>query len=134
MFPFISEEQVLASYYACKDKQFSNIRHSLLCLLNAIFAFATYISAMPGEAITKCATEADIYYHRTLAARASGTRGSNDVEQGDKKRTFCFPITSRIADLRQYNLCFFWACTARVLSVPKKHVLYMAWQCKLHSN
>ncbi|WJG35924.1 transcriptional regulatory protein GAL4 [Fusarium oxysporum Fo47] len=81
MFPFISEEQVLASYYACKDKQFSNIRHSLLCLFNAIFAFATYISAMPGEAITKCATEADIYYHRALAARASGTRGSNDVEQ-----------------------------------------------------
>lgn len=81
MFPFVSEKQVLASYYASKDKQFSGLRHSLLCLFNAIFAFATYISAKPEQAITKCATEADVFFNRALALRSSGARQSNDLEE-----------------------------------------------------
>lgn len=82
MFPFINEKQVLASYYSFKRKQFSGMPRSLLCLFNAIFAFATYISAKPEQAVPKNAAESDVFFSRALALCSNNNQQSSDIETG----------------------------------------------------
>lgn len=83
MFPFISEKQVLESYYASKRNQFSGINRSFLGLLNAIFAFATYISAKPEQEVPKSAAESEIFFGRALTLCANDNQQSSDIETGE---------------------------------------------------
>ncbi|KAI1505319.1 fungal-specific transcription factor domain-containing protein [Biscogniauxia marginata] len=80
LFPFISERKVLASYQHWKDRRFSGIPRSLLCLFNAIFAFATYMSAKPGEVVSKKAVESDTFFNRALGLSALSYQQTSDIE------------------------------------------------------
>lgn len=82
LFPFISERRVYASYHALNTKCSSESRKSLLCLLNAIFAFATLMNAKNGHPDSKNAAEADVFYFRALALIPRSYEGSSDIETG----------------------------------------------------
>ncbi|KAJ6277903.1 hypothetical protein J3E71DRAFT_184006, partial [Bipolaris maydis] len=85
MFLFISEKQVLNNFYLLKNKDTSDARKSWLCLLNAIFAFATLMNA-EGEIQDKsCAVDADVFYNKALALNNLISHGSADLETGENK-------------------------------------------------
>ncbi|KAI5916998.1 fungal-specific transcription factor domain-containing protein [Camillea tinctor] len=80
LFPFISEKKILSSYHYWKNRQFQGITSSLLCLFNAIFAFAAYMSAKPGQVVSKKATESDAFFNRALRLSALPYRQTSDIE------------------------------------------------------
>ncbi|GIZ46982.1 hypothetical protein CKM354_001008400 [Cercospora kikuchii] len=64
LFPFVCKQQVLQAYNAAKVAGFSGVSRPLLCLLNVIFAFATYISIHPGSASKADANDAEVFFQR----------------------------------------------------------------------
>ena len=82
MFPFISENKVMSSYYHFKERHFSGIPRSFLCLLNMMFAFATYISAKPEQAVSKSAAESEIFFNRAFHLSSNGFSQANDLQSG----------------------------------------------------
>ncbi|CAK1362484.1 unnamed protein product [Cercospora beticola] len=64
LFPFVCKQQVLQAYNAAKVTGFSGVPRPLLCLLNVIFAFATYISIHPGSASEADANDAEVFFQR----------------------------------------------------------------------
>ncbi|KAH0831548.1 hypothetical protein FOPE_00461 [Fonsecaea pedrosoi] len=67
LFPYIHEQDILRTYSAARRNRFSAVSRSWLCLVNAIFAFATYISAKPDQSAEKNAAESEIFIERAQA-------------------------------------------------------------------
>ncbi|KIW16954.1 hypothetical protein PV08_04145 [Exophiala spinifera] len=71
LFPYIHEESVLRTYANARRNRLTAVSRSWLCLLNVIFAFATYITAKPDQTAEKNAAESDVFIERAQAL-ASG--------------------------------------------------------------
>ncbi|KAK6379813.1 hypothetical protein LTS17_005886 [Exophiala oligosperma] len=67
LFPYIHEESVLRTYANARRNRLTAVSRSWLCLLNVIFAFATYISAKPDQTAEKNAAESDVFIERAQA-------------------------------------------------------------------
>lgn len=83
LFPFIHEEGVLRTYAAARQNRFAAVGRSWLCLLNVIFAFATYISARPDQSAEKNAAESEIFIERAQALAAEIELKSANLETGN---------------------------------------------------
>ncbi|KIV85748.1 hypothetical protein PV11_01410 [Exophiala sideris] len=70
LFPYIHEEGILRTYATARRNRFAGVSRSWLCLLNVIFAFATYISARPDQPAEKNAAESGIFIERAQALAA----------------------------------------------------------------
>lgn len=70
LFPYIHEQAILRTYSAARRNRFTAVSRSWLCLINVIFAFATYISARPDQSAEKNAAESEIFIGRAQALSA----------------------------------------------------------------
>ncbi|KAK4944001.1 hypothetical protein LTR10_016522 [Elasticomyces elasticus] len=82
LFPYIHEEGVLRTYATARRNRFAGVSRSWLCLLNVIFAFATYISARPDQPAEKTAAESGIFIERAQALAAEIELKSASLETG----------------------------------------------------
>lgn len=64
LFPYIHEQEILRTYSAARRNRFTAVSRSWLCLVNVIFAFATYISDRPDQSAEKNAAESEIFIGR----------------------------------------------------------------------
>ncbi|KIX01785.1 uncharacterized protein Z518_09512 [Rhinocladiella mackenziei CBS 650.93] len=80
LFPYIHEQDILRSYSAARRNRFTSVGRSWLCLLNVIFAFATYISARPDQPAEKNAAESEIFIERAQALSADIELKSANLE------------------------------------------------------
>ncbi|OAP63482.1 hypothetical protein AYL99_02709 [Fonsecaea erecta] len=80
LFPYIHEQDILRTYSAARRNRFSAVSRSWLCLVNAIFAFATYISAKPDQTAEKNAAESEIFIERAQALSAEIEMKSASLE------------------------------------------------------
>jgi hypothetical protein len=67
LFPYIHEQAILRTYSAARQSRFTAVSRSWLCLINVIFAFATYISANPDQSAEKNAAESEVFIERAQA-------------------------------------------------------------------
>ncbi|OCT54128.1 C6 transcription factor [Cladophialophora carrionii] len=70
LFPYIHEQDILRTYSTARQNRFTAVSRSWLCLVNVIFAFATYISARPDQSAEKNAAESEIFIERAQALSA----------------------------------------------------------------
>lgn len=82
MYPFVSVPDVLEAYDAFTKTQFSRVSRSWLSLFNAIFAFATYISAAPASSTSKNIEQADVFFNRSLALVTGSALRFPDIPSG----------------------------------------------------
>ncbi|OAL32981.1 hypothetical protein AYO22_00066 [Fonsecaea multimorphosa] len=80
LFPYIHEQDILRTYSAARRNRFTAVSRSWLCLINAIFAFATYISAKPDQSAEKNAAESEIFIERAQALSAEIEMKSASLE------------------------------------------------------
>ncbi|KAG9773388.1 AAT family amino acid transporter, partial [Aureobasidium melanogenum] len=80
LFPYIHEQEILRTYSAARKNRFAAVSRSWLCLLNGIFAFATYISARPDQSVWKNAAESEIFMERAQALSADIELKSANLE------------------------------------------------------
>lgn len=88
LFPYIHEQAILRTYSAARKNGFTAVSRSWLCLLNVIFAFATYISARPDQSVWKNAAESKIFMERAQALSAELELKSANLETGKCASTF----------------------------------------------
>lgn len=82
LFPYIHEEGILRTYAAARRNRFAAVSRSWLCLLNTIFAFATYVSARPDQPAEKNAAESEIFIERAQALATEIELKSASLETG----------------------------------------------------
>jgi hypothetical protein len=82
LFPYIHEQDILRTYSAARRNRFTAVSRSWLCLVNVIFAFATYISARPDQSAEKNAAESEIFIERAQALSAEIEMKSASLETG----------------------------------------------------
>jgi hypothetical protein len=82
LFPYIHEQNILRTYSAARRNRFTAVSRSWLCLINVIFAFATYISARPDQSAEKNAAESEIFIERAQALSAEIEMKSASLETG----------------------------------------------------
>lgn len=82
LFPYIHEEEILRTYTRAKENHFAGVSRSWLCLLNVIFAFATYVSARPDLPAEKNATESEVFFERAQGLSAEIDMKSANVQTG----------------------------------------------------
>lgn len=87
LFPYIHEQDILRTYSAARRNKFTAVSRSWLCLVNVIFAFATYISARPEQPAEKNAAESEVFIERAQALSADIELKSANLESG----TYCRP-------------------------------------------
>ena len=80
LFPYIHEQDILRTYSAARRSRFTVVSRSWLCLVNVIFAFATYISAKPDQSAEKNAAESEIFIERAQALSAEIEMKSASLE------------------------------------------------------
>ncbi|KAJ9615634.1 hypothetical protein H2200_001709 [Cladophialophora chaetospira] len=83
LFPYIHQQDILRTYSAARRNRFTAVSRSWLCLINVIFAFATYISANPNQSAEKNAAESEIFIERAQALSAEIEMKSASLETGD---------------------------------------------------
>jgi hypothetical protein len=117
LFPYIHEQDILRTYSAARRHRFTAVSRSWLCLVNVIFAFATYISAKPDQSAEKNAAESEIFIERAQSLAAEIEMKSASLETGkfSVSRDEIVP-----ADLFQCNACCSWPNIGRVPSGPTK--------------
>lgn len=67
LFPFIDQAHVLRAYTTAKKQHFARMNRSLLALINAILAIATYVSAnpmLPDRSVETNAAESKVFLER----------------------------------------------------------------------
>lgn len=64
LFPYVYKPDVLEAYASAKAKRFVGVSRPVLCLLNIIFAFATYISLNPETLAEEDARAAEAFFQR----------------------------------------------------------------------
>ncbi|KAJ9502334.1 hypothetical protein H2202_002399 [Exophiala xenobiotica] len=67
LFPYVHETGVLGTFVAVRRNRYTAVSRSWLCLLNVIFAFATYLSARPDQTAEQNAAESEIFIERAQA-------------------------------------------------------------------
>ena len=82
LFPYIHEQGILRTYSAARQSRFTAVSRSWLCLINVIFAFATYISAKPDQSAEKNAAESEVFIERAQALSAEMEMKSASLETG----------------------------------------------------
>jgi hypothetical protein len=82
MFPYMHEQAILDSYYNAKEHRFAAVSRSWLCLLNVIFAFATYITAHPEQSTEKNAAESEVFIDRAQALSSEIQMKHATIETG----------------------------------------------------
>lgn len=82
LFPYIHEQEILRTYSAARRNRFASVSRSWLCLVNVIFAFATYISARPDQSVEKNAAESEIFIERAQALSTEIEMKSANLETG----------------------------------------------------
>lgn len=88
LFPYIHEQDVLRTYSAARRNKFTAVSRSWLCLVNVIFAFATYISARPDQPAEKNAAESEVFIERAQALSVDIDLKSANLESGEYSRVF----------------------------------------------
>lgn len=91
LFPYIHEESVLRTYANARRNRLTAVSRSWLCLLNVIFAFATYISAKPDQTAEKNAAESDVFIERAQALASEIELKSARLETGEYGSILCMP-------------------------------------------
>ncbi len=86
LFPYVHEEGVLRAYAAARQNRFMAVGKSFLCLVNVIFAFATYISARPDQTAEKNAAESEIFIERAQALVSDIELKSTNLETGEHRQ------------------------------------------------
>lgn len=64
LFPYISKSYITSSYEAARTRNFSGVKRSWLCLLNMIFAFATFTKISPHESMENNILSSKPYFNR----------------------------------------------------------------------
>jgi hypothetical protein len=82
LFPYIHEQDILRTYSAGRRNRFSGVSRSWLCLVNVIFAFATYISARPDQSAERNAVESEVFIERAQLLSAEIEIRSANLETG----------------------------------------------------
>ena len=80
LFPYIHEQEIVRTYSAARRSRFTVVSRSWLCLINVIFAFATYISAKPDQSAEKNAAESEVFIERAQALAAEIDMKSASLE------------------------------------------------------
>ena len=126
LFPYVHEGEILRSYAAAKENHFVSVSRSWLCLLNVIFAFATYISAHPEQPAEKNAADSEIFIERAQALSSEIELRTASIETGGQSYIPSFseltdslsssvpvindPISSRNAKIGA-NMESSWTCS-----------------------
>lgn len=101
LFPYIHEQDILRTYSAARRNRFTAVSRSWLCLVNVMFAFATYISARPDQPAEKNAAESEIYIERAQALSAEIEMKSANLETGKRLRvTFSKALALAVSNAR----------------------------------
>ena len=82
LFPYVHETGVLGTFAAVRRNRFTAVSRSWLCLLNVIFAFATYLSARPDQTAEQNAAESEIFIERAQALASEIELKSASLETG----------------------------------------------------
>lgn len=83
LFPYIHEQDIMRTYSAARRNKFTAVSRSWLCLVNVIFAFATYISARPEQPAEKNAAESEVFIERAQALSVDIDLKSANLESGE---------------------------------------------------
>lgn len=86
LFPYIHEQEILRTYSTARRNRFVSVSRSWLCLLNVIFAFATYISARPDQPAEKNAAESEVFMERAQALADEIELKSANLESGKSRQ------------------------------------------------
>lgn len=133
MYPFICRREVIQTYENFSRNHFVGVSSSWLCLFNAIFAFATYISASPTDSATANMKHADVFFRRALCLVSKAGLRFPSITSGMCPGVYGFNQCDG-ADLKQYKPYFCWHSIARVPSELMKAGCYMALPQELHFN
>ena len=86
-FQFIYKRHVMECYAAARKSGFQGVRKSFLCLLNAIFAFATYLGNPQACTPEESFAESEKFFTRSASLSHQRDAQSVDVETGQQFST-----------------------------------------------
>lgn len=81
-FPFISKHSTISRYREARTTGFQGVRRSWLCLLNMIFAFATFTDTVNTHSLEKNIVESLVFFHRAQDLLAESRFRLADLELG----------------------------------------------------
>ena len=84
IFPFIDEQRILNAYTTARKHGFYGVSRSQLCILNLVFAFATFLNARPKQGASIKIAESESFYQRAHALATSNNDSLRfaDIETG----------------------------------------------------
>jgi len=83
IFPFIDEQRIFNAYKNAIKNGFTSVSRSQLCILNLVFAFATFLNSGPEQVAGVNAAESEAFYQRALVLSTSSRNlHFADVETG----------------------------------------------------
>jgi len=82
LFPFVSKDYITRTYREAKANHYRGVRRSWLCLLNMIFAFATFTSISDLQSMEKNIAESKVYFNRAQDLLAASRLRLADLEIG----------------------------------------------------
>lgn len=83
LFPFISKHSVMSQYQEAQATGFRAVRRSWLCLLNMIFAFATFTDTSNTPSLEKNISESLVFFHRAQDLLAESRFRLADLDLGN---------------------------------------------------
>lgn len=87
LFPFISKEFIVNSYQAARATNYRRVKRSWLCLLNMIFAFATFTHSPGHRSMEKNIVESKVFFNRAQDLLAEWKLRLADLEVGESFRS-----------------------------------------------
>lgn len=64
LFPYISKQYITTSYQSARLRNFGGVKRSWLCLMNMIFAFATFTNISDDQSLEKNMVDSRIFFNR----------------------------------------------------------------------
>lgn len=82
LFPYISKTYITSSYDVARTRNFGGVKRSWLCLLNMIFAFATFTKVFPNQSMEKNILDSKPYFNRAQELLADSKLRLADLDLG----------------------------------------------------